>query len=285
MSTAVLQARKLELEAHELFAGYREAEFRPPGERTPEINAFAKKFEELDALLMERGLLQLRAEVLAAGAGQTQLVAESGEQMEDRMARGLATFGCDFKGSDGKPNKSLQGQAARNRDVAVKLMVAADLMPGADSPAMLLLETEGQGEALAKLEKVREAITQGVDHCKEVAKLLLIAHKHSWRVADRFAGESDLRFSDEEEKALKEAVEYVRKEEDLERSQKRSRDYGSSRWPQRDRTPGSGVYPPSFGQFPNSQFFPAGTGGGPGAGSAPPYGRGRSPAFFPGNGR
>ena len=277
MSTAVLQARKLELEAHELFAGYREAEFRPPGERSPEINAFAKKFEELDALLMERGLLELKAEVHAAGAGQTQLV-ESGEQIEDRLARGLATFGCDFKGSDGKPNKSLQGQAARNRDVAVKLMVAADLMPGADSPAMLLLETEGQGEALAKLEKVREAITQGVDHCKEVAKLLLIAHKHGWRVADRFAGESDLRFSDEE-KALKEAVEYVRKEEDLERSQKRSRDYGSNRWPQRDRTPGSGVYPPSFGQYA------AGAGGGPGAGSAPPYGRGKSPAFFPGNGR
>ena len=275
MSTAALQARKLELEAHELFAGYREAEFRPPGERTPEINAFAKKFEELDALLMERGLLQLKAEVYAAGAGQTQPV-ESGEDMEGRMARGLATFGCDFKGSDGKPNKSLQGQAARNRDVAVKLMVAADLMPGADSPAMLLLETEGQGEALAKLEKVREAITQGVDHCKEVAKLLLIAHKHGWRVADRFAGESDLRFSDEEEKVLKEAVEYVRKEEDLERSQKRSRDYGSNRWPQRDRTPGSGVYPPSFGQYA------AGAGGGPGTGSAPPYGRGKSPAFFPG---
>ena len=285
MSLLELRAEMDRLKSSEHYARYLETEFDEAA-RDDVVRSFAQRFSSIEHLVQQQELLKVQASV-QAGAAPSRMM-ETAEQRRVRLESSFSTFKHEFVREKGGKDKSLTEQARRNHVAGVALMTARELVPDADSPAMVVLAAQGLDDSVKDIEELRTALDQGIAHCMQTADNLIIAYKHSWEAVSRMDGECDLRLSDERAKALKEALAAMDKEADRERASKVAKNAsnggnggggGGYRHFNRRGRGHSGFDVPPYG--PN-QLYANALGAGRGMVAPPTYGNYPNPAFFPG---
>ena len=177
MSLLELRAEMDRLKSSEHYARYLETEFNEAA-RDDVVRSFAQRFSSIEHLVQQQELLKVQASV-QAGAAPSRMM-ETAEQRRVRLESSFSTFKHEFVREKGGKDKSLTEQARRNHVAGVALMTARELVPDADSPAMVVLAAQGLDDSVKDIEELRTALDQGIAHCMQTADNLIIAYKHSW---------------------------------------------------------------------------------------------------------
>jgi uncharacterized membrane protein YgcG len=269
MSLAEFEDEKIALEAHAIFAEYKEHRF--DGNRSEQVKLFQERYDLVGSRIFDFQKIKAAGEVVFIAASQTVRYEEPEEHRKSRMLADLPSHGYSFTDVKGVHNVSLFSQSKRHHEGALLMRDMRALIPDVDSPAMECLVQCGHQDAVRGLENLREKAVLGEEWVVDVSKRLVCAHKDGWAAVEHTFEQHDIGMTDEQRKSIKEWRKEKREDDDRKSRQKPNtsryspyhQGYQQQRGSYADQGSGPSNGPPSYGnQNPQGNYNNRGGGGG-----------------------